>query len=125
MKEIVLYYDGECPICRQYSTYVELRKHFDVKICNAREYMDAMNDFAQKGYNINQGMILIIDDEIYQGHHVIVKLNELLTHQSLFDRCMNRLMNIPYFVRLIYPLIKGVRRIILKIIGVHKINLNQ
>ncbi len=124
MKEIVLYYDGECPICRQYSTYVELRKHYDVKICNAREYMDAMNDFAQKGYNINQGMILTIGDKIYQGHHVIVKLNELLAHKSLSDQCVHRLMGIPSFVRLIYPLIKGVRRVILKVIGVDKINLS-
>ncbi len=86
--------------------------------------MDAVNNFAQKGYNINQGMILTIDDKIYQGHHVIVKLNEWLTHQSFFDRCMNRLMGIPYFVKVIYPLIKGLRRLILKVIGVDKINLS-
>ena len=58
LKKIKLYYDHECPFCKEYSKYVELRKTFDIEIINAREELEKINAFKNKGFDINDGIWL-------------------------------------------------------------------
>ena len=46
LKKINLYYDDECPFCKEYSKFVELRKIFDINIINAREAIVKINRFT-------------------------------------------------------------------------------
>ena len=114
---INLYYDDECPFCKEYSKYVQLRQIYDISILDARKDLQKVKFFREKGYDINDGMILEIDDKIYQGDEAIVKIDKLLKKETLLDRLRSFFTNIPYFIKIIYPPIKIFRFILLKTIG--------
>ena len=58
--KVELFYDQECPFCREYSKFVMLRKKYDISIYNARENISVLINFRNQGYDINTGMIVQI-----------------------------------------------------------------
>ena len=67
-----LLYDKDCPFCRNYMKYQEMKDNFsDIKILNARDNMELVKELKMLNYNIDDGMILKLDDKIYFGDEVI------------------------------------------------------
>lgn len=123
MDKMIFLYDGECPICRQYSLYLELRKNYDCIIKNAREAPDLITELYNKGYDINKGMILIYNDKIYHGHEVLVQMKKLTEKKGLFDKIISYFLSFPLLVKIIYPFIKVFRAVLLFFLGVKKIKI--
>ena len=101
MEENCLYYDGDCPFCRRYADYLRLRKKFNLTLKNARVEPEAIAGLRSQGYEINNGMILILEGKIYQGAEALAVLEEKLN---------------PALLRAIYPALKVLRRLILKLL---------
>ena len=117
LKKIKLYYDRECPFCKEYSKYVELRKTFDIEIINAREDLEKLNAFKNKGFDINDGMIIEHEGNIFQGSDAVKIIDNYILKKSGIDIFFSFIINLPGFKQIIYPLVKAVRIIILKSLG--------
>ena len=115
MKQINLYYDEECPFCKKYSKYIELRKKYEIKIVNARESINKINNFRENGFDINDGMIVELDDKIYQGADAAKLLDDCILKDNFIDKFISFFVKVPIFKQIIYPIVLIFRRIILKI----------
>lgn len=122
-RNLTLYYDGDCPICNNYKDYINLRKQYNIILANAREHIPVISELALKGFDINHGMILLLDNKIFQGSDVLQILSGLTKQSGFRDKQIARFLKITWLVSCIYPLIKGVRWIILKIIRVKRIQI--
>ena len=117
LKKIKLLYDRECPFCKEYSKYVELRKTFDIEIINAREDLEKLNAFKNKGFDINDGMIIEHEGNIFQGSDAIKIIDKYILKKSAVDIFLSFIVHLPGFKLIIYPLVKAVRIVILKSLG--------
>jgi len=117
LKTIKLYYDKECPFCNEYSKYIELRKVYDIEIINAREELEKLNDFKNKGFDINNGMIIEYEGNIFQGSDAIKIIDKYILKKGAIDIFLSFIINLPGFKQIIYPLVKVLRIIILKSLG--------
>ena len=109
MQEIIdIYYDKECPFCKQYAKLIRLKESYEVNIYNAREHKETIAGFKKKGVDINEGMIIQINhDTILQGSHAI----------AFIDRCsvkQNAIVQTKFFAKVVYPLLKLLRKLWLK-----------
>ena len=52
-KTINIYFDEECPFCRYYANYVKLKDNYDLHLFNARESLEKIKLFREKGFDIN------------------------------------------------------------------------
>ena len=117
LKKINLYYDEECPFCKEYSKYVELRKKYDIKIFNARESIDKIKVFRNKGFDINDGMIIEYESEIFQGSDAVKIIDNYIDKKSVLDQFISVIINLPGFKLVVYPIVKFLRIMILKLLG--------
>lgn len=117
MKQISLYYDDECPFCKDYIKYIELRKKYEVQAINARETIEKIKTFREKGFDINNGMLVEFDGAIYQGADAAKFLDECISKNGLLDKLISFSVKLPGFKQLIYPVVLLSRRIILKFLG--------
>jgi predicted DCC family thiol-disulfide oxidoreductase YuxK len=70
-----LLYDGECPICAGFVKFAEFRRrHPDLKLLDARNEPALVAELRQEGYEINDGMVLVVDGRLYFGAHANAKL---------------------------------------------------
>lgn len=123
MKIINLYYDGECPICHQYTLYVKIKEEYEFNILNIRDYIEKIEFFRSKNFEINEGMIIETDSGlIVQGADAINFLNELSNSNNQIYKFLLTNKFSKLFFKFIYPFVKFVRIILLKMIGKsHKI----
>jgi len=109
--KIEMFYDKECPFCNSYANYIKLKESHNLTLKNARDYTSEIQNFKDIGFDINNGYIIRVENkEIYQGVDAIVFLNDLAQNKIFFPD--------NYFFRnIIYPTIKGLRKLVLKITG--------
>lgn len=109
--KIKLFYDKDCPFCNSYANYIKLNEKHDLELLNARENLEILKKLKSKGFNINDGFIIEIDkNTILQGSQAIIFLNKLAQKRVYFPN--NR-----FFKELIYPIVKLIRKLFLKILG--------
>ncbi len=120
---ILLVYDKECPVCDNYCRLVQVEESAgDLKLIDARESSDVLDEITALGLDIDQGMVLKMDGQLYYGADAIHAL-ALISSRSGFFNLLN------YFIffskrvsRILYPALRGGRNLLLKILGKTKIN---
>jgi predicted DCC family thiol-disulfide oxidoreductase YuxK len=112
-----LLYDGECPFCSRYADWVRLRQRYDIELLDARGQLERVRELAGRGYDINRGMILLLEDRVYHGADAILVLRGMTAPIGGLDRAAAAIARVPGLVRLFYPLIKVVRRMTLWAMG--------
>jgi predicted DCC family thiol-disulfide oxidoreductase YuxK len=117
LKQISLYYDDECPFCKEYSKYIELRKKYDIQVLNARESIEKIKTFREKGFDINNGMIVELDGDIYQGSDAAKLLDDCISKNRLIDKLISFFVKFHGFKQVIYPIVLVFRRVVLKVSG--------
>lgn len=108
--KIEIYYDKECPFCHKYTQILNLRKEHDVSINNARDDLEKLKYFYSYGYDINNGLIVQIDEKIYQGAKAVLVLDNLSEKSSFIYKTK-------LFQNFLYPVLKIIRKIVLFILG--------
>lgn len=117
---INIYYDKDCPFCSKYAQLIKLKKEHTINILNARESKEKINYFRAIDFDINEGIILQCDDKkIYQGVEAIVFLDNLSEKKMFFSSFYSYIINTKIFKRYLYPTIKAIRKVILKIAGIN------
>jgi hypothetical protein len=75
-----------------------------------------------RGLDIDQGMVLKLDDQLYCGADAIHALALLSTDSGIFNRLNYWLFRSAWLSRLLYPVLRALRNLLLKLLGRRKIN---
>ena len=122
-REVFIVYDGECPVCSNYTRLVHLREAVGrVTILNAREDHEVVREIKRRGYDLDEGMVLKIGNDIHFGADAMHMMAMLGEGPGLFARINYRLFHSRRFSMFIYPILRSGRGLLLKILGRKKIN---
>jgi len=121
--EVLLVYDKQCPACDHYCKLVKIRETVgELKLVDARQSTAVMAEITALGLDIDQGMVLKLDGQIYYGAEAIHILSLIGTRSGVFNRFNYWLFRSRRLSRIFYPALKVCRNLLLKLLGVTKIN---
>ena len=117
---VIFYYDGQCPFCNKFAELLELKSHLgDFQIKNGRQHLSELRELFKKGYDLDKGAILIVDNKILHGPSAINYICSQINDPS--DKLLEILINIFKSKRrtfLFFPLLLWSRRILLFLNGI-------
>jgi predicted DCC family thiol-disulfide oxidoreductase YuxK len=120
---ILLIYDKDCPACNAYCQLVRIRQSVgELKLINAREDTEVMQQITAHGLDIDQGMVLKMGDNWYYGSDAIYMLSLLSSRSGLFNRLNYHLFKSKRLAKWLYPMLRFFRNLLLKLLGKRKIN---
>ena len=121
---VTIIYDGECPFCSQYVQFVNIKNNPDyvVRMKNAREHKILASSYKQSEFDLNDGMIVIINDQLYYGSDAVHAMAMLASSDTLARKINFFIFRHKTLSYILYPLMKAVRTLTLKIMGRKKIN---
>lgn len=122
-KTILLVYDKQCPACDYYCSLVRIQETVgELKLIDARESTQVMDEITRMGLDIDQGMVVKVDDQIFYGSDAINVLALLGTRSGFFNRCNYWVFRSRGVSRMLYPVLRSLRNLLLSVLGVSKIN---
>jgi predicted DCC family thiol-disulfide oxidoreductase YuxK len=122
-REILLVYDEECPLCDAYCRMVRIRESVgDLKLVNARDDSGVMREITRQGLDIDQGMVLKVDDVLYYGADAIHALSLMSSGSGLFNRLSHWIFQSRARSRVLYPVLRDCRNLVLKLLRKTKVN---
>ena len=123
---VYLVYDGNCPFCSVYVDYVRVKESVGTfKLVNAREGGSIVEDVFKHDFDLDDGMVLIMEGQYYHGHDCINRLALLSTPSNIFNRVNAVVFRSPIVSRVLYPVLKFGRNIVLRLLGRTKITASR
>ncbi|MEO0368274.1 MAG: DCC1-like thiol-disulfide oxidoreductase family protein [Pseudomonadota bacterium] len=120
---ILLVYDKECPACDNYCQIVRIRESVgQLVIVDAREKSAVMDEITASGLDIDQGMVLKMGGQLYYGSDAIHALALISSRSGFFNRLNYWMFKSKTVSAVLYPVLKFLRNLLLKILGKSKIN---
>lgn len=117
-----LVYDGDCPFCSRYVRYLRMRETLGVvHLVNAREGGPLVDELAGAGLDLDGGMVLKMGGRYYHGADCIHALAMLSSGSDRFNRINAAIFRSPTLSRLLYPVLRAGRNVVLKGLGRGKI----
>lgn len=122
-KTIELVYDRECPVCDYYCQRVDVSDTAgQLERIDAREDTAIMREISDVGLDIDEGMVLKVDDQIFYGSDAIHKLATLSSRQGAVNKLAYWIFRWPRVAKILYPVLAACRNLLLKILGRSRIN---
>lgn len=111
-------YDGECPFCARFVAMQRLKESVGlVGLHNARMENDLVSALWAAGFDLNEGMVLIWNDQIFHGDDCVNRLALLSSGSGLFNKLYTVLFSSPRVSALMYPVLRAGRTAVLKLLG--------
>ena len=115
---VLIIYDGECTFCKAYTQLLQLQQSVGViELLSARSDDARVLHYAQRGYDLDEGMLVVTQNVVYAGADAIHWLSVRTSGSGAFAKahrlCFNRL----WVARLLYPPLKVGRRLWLALRG--------
>ena len=121
-KNMKIIYDGDCPFCSKYVRLIQLKRTVgDVELINARSDTLIKEELKKLSIDVNQGMVLIHEKNIYFAEDCVHHLALLSTSSTLFNRINKFIFKHKSLSNILYPIMKTSRNIILFILNRKKI----
>lgn len=121
--EVLVVYDKQCPACDYYCTMVQIRETVGrLVLLDARDGGEVMDDITARGLDIDQGMVVIVGEELYYGSDAIHVLALMGTNKGFFNRLAYWSFRSKAVSRVLYPVLRTFRNFLLKILKVTRIN---
>ena len=122
----VIVYDGDCPFCSRFVRWTRLTVAAGpVELVDARQEGDLSHRLGALGFDLDEGMVLLFDGHIYHGNECINRLALLSTRSGAFNRMMAFLFRSPAMSRMLYPPLRGMRNVTLRLLGRRKLNQDE
>lgn len=122
-REILLVYDGQCPLCDAYSRVVRLRESVgELRLVNAREDSAVMQEITRQGLDIDQGMVLKVDGVLYYGPDAMHALALMSSASGAANRINHWIFRSRSRSRLLYPVLRSGRNLLLQSLGKSRID---
>jgi predicted DCC family thiol-disulfide oxidoreductase YuxK len=113
-----LLYDGDCPFCSAYVSYVRLREAAGpIALLDGRSNPDRVEEVHGRGLELDTGMVLKLDGRYYHGAECIHALALLTTPSGLFNRVNRAIFRSRTLSRALYPVLRGCRNLALRVLG--------
>lgn len=123
MADVIVVYDKECPACNYYCNLVRIREAVgELVLVDARDAGPIMDEITARGLDIDQGMVVKVGTELYYGADAIHALALMGTNQGFFNRLAYWSFRSRTLSKLLYPVLKACRNLLLKGLGKSKIN---
>lgn len=121
--EILLVYDSQCPACDYYCKLAQIRSSVgQLRLVDARDGGAIMQEITRAGFDIDEGMVLKLGDNLYYGADAIHMLSLLSTRSGIFNRLTYWTFRSRSVARILYPVLRSGRNLLLKVLGVTRIN---
>lgn len=121
--EVLLVYDGQCPLCRNYARRLRIQDAVGrLRLVDARENSAIREAITEQRLDIDQGMVLKIDDTLYYGADALHMLALIGSPSRVFNRINVWLFRSRRLSRWLYPVLRGGRALLLKVLRRSKIN---
>lgn len=121
--EIVLVYDKQCPACDTYCKLVDIKQSLGPLILiDARQSSDVLAEITAQGLDVDQGMVVKMKGQLYYGADTMQTLALMSSRTGIFNRLNYWVFRSAIASRLLYPLLKVCRSLLLKSLGRTKIN---
>lgn len=122
-REVLIVYDKECPACDCYCNMVRIKESVGTLVLvDARSGGPLMDEITAKGLDIDQGMVVKVGKELYYGPDAIQVLALMGTNRGFFNRLAYWSFRSRAMSRILYPVLRACRNLLLKILGKTKIN---
>jgi predicted DCC family thiol-disulfide oxidoreductase YuxK len=121
----VLVYDGGCPVCSSYVRYVRIKESAgELTLVNGREGGAWVERVKQAGLNLDEGMVLFYGGRAYHGADCIHMLALLSSGFGPFNRLNAIAFRSPTVSRILYPMLRAGRNLLLRILNRSKLSLD-
>ena len=119
---IIIIYDGDCPFCRSYITLTRLKELANTILLNAREEPALCQELLDEGVSLDDGMVVIINNQVHHGGDAINRITLLSSKNTLFNKVAYLVFSKPVISKVAYPFLRGIRNITLRLLGKRPIN---
>lgn len=121
--EVIVVYDKECPACDYYCNLVRIRESVGrLVLLDARDGGPILDEITARGLDIDQGMVVKVGDQLYYGPDAIHALSLMGTNKGFFNRMAYWAFRSRAVSRVLYPVLRACRNLLLKLLGKTKIN---
>jgi len=105
-------YDGECPFCNHFAELLEIKsKVTNIKILDGRKNLSLIKSLLEKGYDIDNGAILLKDKDIFHGAEAINTIcNHINNPSSGLLFLLSRVFKSTKRTNVLFPLLVRARR---------------
>lgn len=108
---VLIIYDGDCTFCKAYTQLLQLQQTVGpVELLSARSDDVRVQYYAQLGYDLNEGMLVVTQNQVYAGAAAVHWLSLHLSGNGIFATVHRWVFNHAWLARLLYPLLKLGRR---------------
>ena len=122
-RQVLVIYDKQCPACDYYCNIVRIRESVGrLVLVDARDGGPIMEEITSRGLDIDQGMVVKVGSELYYGSEAIHALALMGTNKGLFNRVAYWAFRSKAVSRVLYPILRACRNLLLKILGKTRIN---
>lgn len=123
LPQLTLVYDAECPACSQFSRLLNLRESVgELLFVDAREDSAVLREITAAGFDIDQGMVLKVDEQLYYGADAMHALALMGSRSGVFNRLNYAVFKSASRARFFYPILRFLRSVLLRILRKTKIN---
>ncbi len=121
--EILLIYDKQCPVCDAYCRALyRTEPGGSLRLIDAREPTALMQEITRQGLDIDQGMVVKVDGTLHYGANAIHVLARLSRAPGIFSRLNRWLFRTERRSRIVYPMLRSARNLLLKAMRRTRIN---
>lgn len=114
---LTIYYDGECPVCARYVTMLRLSREQSVEMVDLRNSPGEREKLEAEGYKVDNGMVVDQAGQRYAGADAVNVLALLSTPSGFLNRINRAAMSSPVAARILYPLLRMGRWLLLFVLG--------
>jgi predicted DCC family thiol-disulfide oxidoreductase YuxK len=120
---LVLVYDDDCPVCSNYVQMLRIRESIgELKLVNARDGGELVDEITAKGINLDKGMVLIMDGKTYYNSDTIHALALISSPSGIVNRFNYWIFKSKYRSYILYPILRFLRGVLLTVLGKKKLN---
>ena len=113
-----VFFDGNCPFCSRYVRLLRLREaHGDPQLIDVRHHPRESAGLKKRGFDLDQGMIVVVDDRWYSGDEAVHVLALLSSPSTKFNKLNRILFSSRQLSGWIYPLLRLGRNLTLFCLG--------
>ena len=85
--KLLLVYDSQCPACDYYCRLIQIRRSVgEIELIDARGDHPIMEEITALGFDIDQGMVLVMGEHFYYASEAIHMMALVGTRSGIFNR---------------------------------------
>ena len=110
--ELTFIYDVECPFCNNFAELLELKSKIEnITILDGRKNMKLINSLLDKGYDLDEGAILLKKNNIYHGAEAIKTVCQQINNPSgNLLKLLSKIFKSKKRTNLLFPFLLRARR---------------